>query len=209
MAQMKIWQPFVMPEASPHPVILESPFAQHKQDPARTEAIHIAYMRMCLRDMALRGEYGIASHAVLTQPGVLDDDDPNQRHWGIELGLGIRNTIPEWVAYVDFGMSKGMLLAEERAVQSGRTLKKRSIHNSVMICLHEIMRMYRESDSTSVSSAETYVTLCEQMIRNKSLEIRNSTNPEVTAKVQEAFSIYRYLHWCFQPFPVGGCHGKP
>ena len=61
-------------------VILESPYAG---DVDR----NVAYARACLRDSLLRGEAPIASHLLFTQPGVLDDQIPNERQMGISRGM--------------------------------------------------------------------------------------------------------------------------
>ena len=41
----------------------------------------------CLRDSLLRGEGPITSHLLYTQPGVLDDQIPEERQMGIDAGL--------------------------------------------------------------------------------------------------------------------------
>lgn len=61
-------------------VILESPFAG---DVKR----NILYARMCVRDSLGRGEAPIASHLLYTQSGILNDNLPEERQWGIDAGL--------------------------------------------------------------------------------------------------------------------------
>ena len=61
-------------------VILESPYAGDVER-------NVAYARACLRDSLLRGEAPIASHLLYTQPGVLDDQIPEERQMGIDAGL--------------------------------------------------------------------------------------------------------------------------
>ena len=61
-------------------VILESPYAGDIER-------NVAYARECIRDCLLRGESPIASHLLFTQPGILRDDVPAERHLGIAAGL--------------------------------------------------------------------------------------------------------------------------
>lgn len=82
-------------------VILESPYAG---DVAR----NIEYARRCVRDSLARGEAPIASHLLYTQPGILDDDDPAERQWGIDAGLAWRRVAEASVVYTDLGISRGM-----------------------------------------------------------------------------------------------------
>lgn len=64
-------------------VIVESPFAGDLPK-------NIAYARAAVRDSLARGEAPIASHLLYTQPGILDDDIPAERQWGIDAGLAWR-----------------------------------------------------------------------------------------------------------------------
>lgn len=82
-------------------VILESPYAG---DVAR----NIEYARRCVRDSLARGEAPIASHLLYTQPGILNDDDPAERQWGIDAGLAWRRVAEASVVYTDLGISRGM-----------------------------------------------------------------------------------------------------
>lgn len=82
-------------------VILESPYA------GDVEA-NVAYARAAMRDCLLRGEAPIASHLLYTQPGVLNDDIPEDRTLGIEAGLQWSRVAECAVFYVDRGWSFGM-----------------------------------------------------------------------------------------------------
>lgn len=86
-------------------VILESPFANKSE----VEVFHnIYYARQCVRDSLLRGECPIASHLLYTQPGILDDDNPEERQHGIDAGLAWRAVAEKSVVYVGRGISRGM-----------------------------------------------------------------------------------------------------
>ncbi len=83
-------------------VIVESPYAGDIERNMR-------YLRACLADCLRRGEAPFASHAIYTQPGVLDDNDPAQRKLGIEAGFAWRVLADSTIIYSDLGISRGMI----------------------------------------------------------------------------------------------------
>jgi len=99
-------------------VIIESPFA------GDVEA-NIAYARACMRDCLARGEAPYASHLLFTQPGILDDDIPEERQLGIDAGLLWASAAEATVVYRDRGMSKGMLYGIQNAIKAGRPIEDR------------------------------------------------------------------------------------
>jgi hypothetical protein len=86
-------------------VMLESPFA------GDIEA-NLTYARAAMHDSILRGEAPIASHLLYTQPGILDDNIPEERQLGIACGLAWRRVAEGAVFYIDRGWSKGMVEAK-------------------------------------------------------------------------------------------------
>lgn len=101
-------------------VIIESPYA------GDVEA-NVEYARRCVRDSLSRGEAPIASHLLYTQPGVLDDDVPSERQWGIDAGLAWRAVAQASVVYTDRGISKGMEYGIAAAEAAGVLVEYRSI----------------------------------------------------------------------------------
>ena len=101
-------------------VILESPYA------GDVEA-NVAYARCCLADCLARGESPIASHLLLTQPGVLDDNDPNERITGIDAGHAWLPVADAVVVYTDLGISGGMAQGMEVARALGKIIERRSL----------------------------------------------------------------------------------
>lgn len=91
-------------------VFIESPY---QGDVER----NLRYLRACLRDSLLRGEAPFASHGLYTQPGVLDDHDPEQRRLGIEAGFAWWWGTEAVVFYEDLGWSPGMKAALELAAK--------------------------------------------------------------------------------------------
>lgn len=90
------------------PVILETPYAG-------SVALHLRYLRACMRDCLLRGEAPFASHHLYTAPGVLRDELPEERDHGILAGFAWRALASSTVFYIDLGWSRGMVQGREAA----------------------------------------------------------------------------------------------
>jgi len=108
-------------------VILESPYA------GDVEA-NIEYARRCVRDSLLRGEAPIASHLLYTQPGILRDEAPEERQWGIvaglawiDAGLAWRRVADASVVYTDRGVTPGMRHGIAAAQMAGVPVEYRKI----------------------------------------------------------------------------------
>ncbi len=103
-------------------VILESPYAGDVEK-------NVRYARACLHDCFMRGEAPIASHLLYTQPGVLDDNNPEERKLGIEAGLIWGSLAEATVVYTDRGMSRGMEYGIKKAVSEGRPIEYRKLYS--------------------------------------------------------------------------------
>lgn len=101
-------------------VIVETPYAGDVER-------NLRYLRACLRDCLSRGEAPFASHSLYTQPGVLDDNDPDDRKHGIEAGFAWRQASDASVFYVDLGWSRGMDYGREHAISIGHRIEIRSL----------------------------------------------------------------------------------
>ena len=82
-------------------VVVESPFAGDVEG-------NLIYLRACLRDCLMRGEAPFASHALYTQPGILDDGIEVERVHGINAGHAWMHGAHAVVVYTDKGISTGM-----------------------------------------------------------------------------------------------------
>lgn len=101
-------------------VIIESPYAGNVER-------NVEYARRAMADSLRRGEAPIASHLLYTQPGILDDDKPDERALGIAAGLAWR-AVAEFAAfYVDHGWSGGMKAALETYQRDGIPFEVREI----------------------------------------------------------------------------------
>lgn len=101
-------------------VIVESPFAGNT-------TLNTKYLNAALKDCLLRGEAPFASHALYTQKGVLDDNNPAERSLGIEAGLVWGDSADKTVVYTDLGTSDGMKYGIERAIKAGRIIEYREL----------------------------------------------------------------------------------
>lgn len=105
-------------------VIIESPF-RNEDSKIIEENVH--YARRAVRDSLSRGEAPIASHLLYTQEGILDDNDPIERQWGIDAGLAWHAGAEVTVVYTDRGISKGMKYGIACAEQLGTPVEYRTI----------------------------------------------------------------------------------
>lgn len=103
-------------------VSIESPFSGNT-------AQNLKYVRACMKNCLERGEAPVASHALFTQEGVLDDNIPEERKLGIEAGFAINALVSKTVVYEDLGITEGMLEGIARAIQEGRIVEYRKLPN--------------------------------------------------------------------------------
>lgn len=101
-------------------VVIESPFAG---DTDR----NLRYLRAAMRDCLLRGESPYASHALYTQPGVLDDTVPAEREHGIAAGFAWRHVAQATVVYADLGVTRGMQAGIDDATKRGAPVEWRTL----------------------------------------------------------------------------------
>lgn len=101
-------------------VIVESPYAGDIEK-------NVRYARAAIRDSLSRGEAPIASHLLYTQPGVLIDEVPSERQWGIDAGLAWGVVADATVVYSDLGTSRGMEYGISNAKGAGRPIEFRTI----------------------------------------------------------------------------------
>lgn len=101
-------------------VIIESPYAGNVE-------VNLRYLRACLHDSLMRGEAPFASHGLYTQPGVLDDDKPDEREAGIVAGFAWRSAAELTVVYDDLGITRGMRYGIKHAQREGVPIEYRKL----------------------------------------------------------------------------------
>lgn len=62
-----------------------------------------------------------------TQPGILKDEVPAERKWGIDAGLAWRQVADVTVVYVDRGTSAGMTYGIKAAKLAGKPVEYRTL----------------------------------------------------------------------------------
>ncbi len=101
---------------------VESPYAAPTEDGLRR---NILYARIACRWALDAGYYPYASHLFFTQPGILDDSDPDERQTGIDAGKAIiRHSAKISLFFLDLGESSGMRYGREAAQSVGREIKE-------------------------------------------------------------------------------------
>jgi hypothetical protein len=105
-------------------VIIESPYA------GDIEA-NVEYARAAMRDSLNRGEAPIASHLLYTQPGILRDEVPEERQWGIDAGLAWRKVAEMAVFYIDRNWSGGMIAARQVYLAEGFPFEVRKLDGEI------------------------------------------------------------------------------
>lgn len=162
-------------------VDVETPYAS---DSLGEVATHIRYTRACVRDCLLRGEIPFASHLLYTQSGILDDNLPKERNWGILAGKElIAKLNATTVVYTDLGSSKGMELGIEMAKKSGRPIMYRSLGKgwekkflaSERKHSHNRIWLYYNGDvNLTVHENETNLELIKLAIENRLKELKET-----------------------------------
>ncbi len=103
-------------------VIIESPFAGDVDT-------NIKFARACMRDSLNRGEAPFAMHLLYTQEGILSDDIPEERSWGIEAGMAWAKHAGLTAVYTNLGSTPGMEIGIQRAEEDGRQIEYRELEN--------------------------------------------------------------------------------
>ena len=103
-------------------VLIESPFAGDVDT-------NIKFAKACMRDSLGRGEAPFVMHLLYTQEGILDDDIPEERSWGIKAGLTWGKHAGKTVVYTNLGITPGMEIGIQRAKEEGREIEYRELES--------------------------------------------------------------------------------
>ncbi len=105
-------------------VVIESPYAA---DTAAGIARNVRYLRACMAYCLAQDAAPYASHALYTQPGVLNDKLPEERKKGMRAGFAIAGKMDERWVFTDLGITDGMLRGEEAAKKKNQPIRRLSI----------------------------------------------------------------------------------
>lgn len=119
--------------------IIESPYAGNVEK-------NLTFLRACMRDCLLKGEAPYASHGLYTQPGVLDDDVPEERIHGIHAGLSWADAAQKIVAYTNLGISRGMEYALTRHKENGKLVEMRVLEGWASEGTTSVLNEARENE---------------------------------------------------------------
>ncbi len=101
-------------------VVIESPYAG---DVDR----NLRYLRAAMRDCLAHDEAPYASHALYTQPSVLDDNVPDERKRGMRAGFEFHRVADIVAVYDDLGVTRGMNSGISHARKFGCRIERRSL----------------------------------------------------------------------------------
>lgn len=101
-------------------VVIESPYAGNVE-------LNLRYLRAAMADSLAKNESPYASHGLLTQPGVLRDDVPDERARVIRAGFAWGAKADLVAVYEDLGVTPGMLAGIERAEKRGTPVERRRL----------------------------------------------------------------------------------
>lgn len=103
-------------------VIIESPF---RGENAYQQERNRRYALECMKDSMLRNEAPFLSHLLYTQ--ILNEAIPEERELGINTGLTWGNVADITAVYTDNGITVGMQLGINHAIENGRPVEYRII----------------------------------------------------------------------------------
>ena len=149
-------------------VIIESPYA------GDVEA-NVEYARAAMRDSLNRGEVPIASHLLYTQPGILRDEVPEERQWGIDAGLAWRSVAELAAFYVDRNWSGGMLAARKLYREEGFPYEVRTLDGEVLELFPASAGEARSDATTQIGAAEGEHATANEESRDAHNQAKNPT----------------------------------
>lgn len=111
-------------------VVIESPFGRNVDGSVASSEIierNRRYLRACMADCLKRDEAPIASHALYTQPGVLDDSKPEEREKGMLAGWAWHRVAGVIAVYADLGITPGMMAGRDHAARINVAIETRHL----------------------------------------------------------------------------------
>lgn len=108
---------------------IKSPNLKH--DPVYKKLVNknLEYARQCCHWVFEQGGVPFASHLFYTQEGMLDDTNKDERNKGIEAGFFIGGFAEKVCVFYDKGISKGMKLGVQKALERDQEIEFVSLPN--------------------------------------------------------------------------------
>lgn len=102
-----------------------------KHDPVYKKLVNknLEYARQCCHWVFEQGGVPFASHLFYTQEGMLDDTNKDERNKGIEAGFFIGGFAEKVFVFYDKGISKGMKLGVQKALERDQDIEFVSLPN--------------------------------------------------------------------------------
>lgn len=127
-------------------VIVETPYkAKSKIDLKR----NLEFAQACARDCLVNHqESPFLSHLLYTQPGILDDNIPEERQLGIDAGLAWGEMAEATVVYLDRGVSTGMYYGAKNAQENHRPVICRNLKDGIPLPLFAPRNLHTTPDIT-------------------------------------------------------------
>lgn len=94
-------------------VVIESPYEGDLNS-------NVNYARACMRDCLMKGEAPYAEHLLYTQPGILNDENFEEKTLGVLSGFEWAKKADKTVVYIDLGISDKM----RDGIQSAKDLNR-------------------------------------------------------------------------------------
>lgn len=128
-------------------IVIESPYSTNpdgSRADAETIQRNLKYLWACIRDCISKGEAPYASHGYL--PFALNDGLPAERIQGMEAGFAWGRKADLVVAYIDLGVTNGMVVGFERAKGNGIPVENRKLNGEWLLQDHRMARLALPSD---------------------------------------------------------------
>lgn len=145
-------------------VIVESPYAPTEEQLKEANAIfnikspdlkydpvykllvnkNLEYAKQCCHWVFEQNGVPFASHLFYTQEGMLDDTNQDERKKGIEAGFFIGSFAEKVCVFYDKGISKGMKLGVQKALERDQNIEFVSLPNVENKKLHSIQEALEE-----------------------------------------------------------------
>ncbi len=140
--------------------VIESPFSAPDVDGI---VRNVQYAILAVRDSLNRDEAPYASHLFYTQ--MLDDNNTDERHLGIDAGLTICHHAEQTAIYADYGVSRGMEYGIKTAESAGRAIVERRLFPEASSTDEVMTLMLQEYEKHDLPSPSVIASIYGRIIK--------------------------------------------